>query len=74
MSHDVFDDRSGTVIGVAMTSSEPRAGFPLTLESKAVVILEVFSKKSEATPTTVLDNCRTRLAAYLKVAGGKKRR
>jgi mRNA interferase MazF len=36
LSHDVFNDRSGTVIAVALTSQEPRAGFPLTLESKAV--------------------------------------
>ena len=35
LSHDVFNDRSGTVIAVAMTSQEPRAGFPLTLGSKA---------------------------------------
>ena len=35
LSQDVFNDRSGTVIGVALTSQEPRAGFPLTLESKA---------------------------------------
>jgi mRNA interferase MazF len=35
LSHDVFNDRSGTVIVVALTSQEPRAGFPLTLESKA---------------------------------------
>ena len=35
LSHDVFNERSGTVIGVAMTSQEPRAGFPLTLEGKA---------------------------------------
>ena len=35
LSHDVFNDRSGTVIAVAMTSQEPRAGFPLSLESKA---------------------------------------
>src|SRR4051812_16717284 len=35
MSHDVFNDRSGTVIAVALTSQEPRAGFPLTLESAA---------------------------------------
>ena len=35
LSHDVFNDRSGTVIAVALTSQEPRAGFPLTLESKA---------------------------------------
>lgn len=35
ISHDVFNQRSGTVIAVAMTSKEPRAGFPLTLESHA---------------------------------------
>lgn len=35
VSHDVFNQRSGTVIAVAITSQEPRAGFPLTLESKA---------------------------------------
>lgn len=32
LSHDVFNDRSGTVIAVALTSQEPSAGFPLTLE------------------------------------------
>jgi mRNA interferase MazF len=35
LSHDVFNERSGTVIAMAMTSQEPRAGFPLTLESRA---------------------------------------
>lgn len=35
VSHDVFNERSGTVIAVAMTSQEPRAGFPLSLESRA---------------------------------------
>ena len=35
LSHDVFNERSGTAIAMAMTSQEPRAGFPLTLESKA---------------------------------------
>jgi mRNA interferase MazF len=35
LSQDVFNERSGTVIAVAVTSQEPRAGFPLTLESKA---------------------------------------
>jgi mRNA interferase MazF len=35
LSHDVFNERSGTVIAVALTSQKPRAGFPLTLESKA---------------------------------------
>lgn len=32
LSHDVFNDRSGIVIAVAVTSQEPRAGFPLSLE------------------------------------------
>lgn len=36
LSHDVFNERSGTVIAVALTSQEPRAGFPLTLQSNAV--------------------------------------
>jgi len=31
----VFNERSGTVIAVALTSQEPRAGFPLTSESSA---------------------------------------
>jgi mRNA interferase MazF len=32
LSHNVFNDRSGTVIAVAITSQRQRAGFPLTLE------------------------------------------
>jgi len=32
LSADVFNQRSGTVIGVALTSQSPSAGFPLTLE------------------------------------------
>ena len=32
LSHDVFNERSGTVIAVALTSQEPRAGYPLTVE------------------------------------------
>jgi len=32
LSHDVFNERSGTVIAMALTSQPQRAGFPLTLE------------------------------------------
>ena len=32
ISHDVFNQRSGTVIALAITSQPPTAGFPLTLE------------------------------------------
>lgn len=35
LSHDVFNERSGTVIAVAITSQPQRAGFPLTLELAA---------------------------------------
>ena len=33
----------------------------------AVVVLDVFSKKTQATPDQVLDVCRKRLASYLRV-------
>src|SRR4051794_40109113 len=35
LSHSVFNDKSGTVIAVALTSQEPRAGFPLTYELRS---------------------------------------
>ena len=35
LSQDVFNERSGTVIAVALTSQAQRAGFPLTLEIKS---------------------------------------
>ena len=31
ISHDVFNERSGTVLAMAITSQPQRAGFPLTL-------------------------------------------
>jgi mRNA interferase MazF len=35
LSADVFNERSGTVIAVALTSQPPRAGFPITLELRS---------------------------------------
>ena len=32
LSHNVFNERSGTVVAVALTSQPQRAAFPLTLE------------------------------------------
>jgi mRNA interferase MazF len=32
LSQDIFNERSGTVIAMAITSQPQRAGFPLTLE------------------------------------------
>lgn len=38
ISRTVFNERSGTVIAVALTSAEPRAAFPLTLELRNTVL------------------------------------
>lgn len=35
LSQDIFNERSGTVIAVDLTSQPQKAGFPLTLELKA---------------------------------------
>ncbi len=32
LSSSIFNERSGTVIATALTSKQPRVGFPLTLE------------------------------------------
>jgi mRNA interferase MazF len=44
LSHNVFNERSGTVIAVALTSQPQRAGYPLTLELSS----EKLPKKSWA--------------------------
>jgi mRNA interferase MazF len=36
LSQDIFNERSGTAIAVALTSQPQRAGFPLTLELRTV--------------------------------------
>ena len=38
LSHDVFNARSGTVIGMAITSQPQRAGFPLTVELESAAL------------------------------------
>lgn len=38
ISHDVFNQRSGTVIALAITSQAPNAGFPLTLEIRTAML------------------------------------
>ena len=40
------------------------------LDPDAVVIIEVFSKKTSVTPPVVLDTCRRRLRAYDATAHG----
>jgi mRNA interferase MazF len=62
LSHDVFNDRSGTVIAVAMTSQEPPAGFPLTLESKAAGLKKRSWIKISQIRTLSVDRIGARLA------------
>lgn len=62
LSHDVFNERSGTVIAVAMTSQEPRAGFPLTLESRAVGLTKCSWVKISQIRTLSVDRIGRRLA------------
>jgi mRNA interferase MazF len=38
ISEDIFNERSGTVIAMAITSQPQRAGFPLTLELKSGIL------------------------------------
>jgi len=42
LSHDVFNERSGTVIAAALTSQPRHAAFPLTLE----ILTEALGKRS----------------------------
>ena len=62
LSHDVFNERSGTVIAVAMTSQEPGAGFPLTLESKAARLAKRSWIKISQIRTLSVDRIGRRLA------------
>jgi mRNA interferase MazF len=62
LSHDVFNDRSGTVIAVAMTSQEPRAGFPLTLESRAAGLKKRSWIKISQIRTLAVDRIGSKLA------------
>ena len=62
LSHDVFNERSGTVITLAMTSQEPRAGFPLALESKANGLIKRSWVKMSQIQTLSVDRIGRRIA------------
>ena len=62
LSHDVFNERSGTVIAVALTSQEPRAAFPLTLESKAAGLTKPSWIKISQIRTLSVDRIGQRIA------------
>lgn len=62
LSHDVFNERSGTVIALVLTSQEPRAGFPLTLESKAAGLVKRSWIKISQIRTLAVDRIGGRMA------------
>lgn len=42
------------------------------IDADAIVIADVFGKKTQATPTSVIDACKRRLRAYDAAVGGKE--
>src|SRR3569623_1871990 len=54
LSKDIFNQHSGTVIAVALTSQPPKAGFPLTLELSAAGLPKLsWVKISQIRPLSV---------------------
>jgi len=42
------------------------------IAAEAVVILDVFSKKTQVTPVGIIETCTRRLAAYLRATAEKE--
>ncbi len=61
LSHDVFNERSGTVIAVAITSESPKAGFPLTV----ALATEDLPKKSWVKVSQIRTLATTRLGRQI---------
>src|SRR5438128_8804644 len=61
LSRDIFNERSGTVIAVAITSQPPRAGFPLTLELRSVRLPKRSWVKISQIRTLAIERLGTRL-------------
>jgi mRNA interferase MazF len=68
LSHDVFNERSGTVIAVALTSRPQRAGFPLTLELHVKGLPKTSWVKVSQIRTLAVE----RIGARLGVAGSEE--
>lgn len=62
LSHDVFNERSGTVIAVALTSKPQRASFPLTLELQSAKLLKRSWVKISQVRTLAVERIGARLS------------
>lgn len=63
ISHDVFNQRSGTVIALAITSQTPSAGFPITLEIMTARLPKRFWVKISQIRTLSVERLSRRLGA-----------
>ena len=63
ISHDVFNDRSGTVIAMAVTSQPQRAGPPLTYRLAQGVLARPSWVKTSQIRTISIERLRDRLGA-----------
>jgi mRNA interferase MazF len=61
VSHDVFNERSGTVIAMALTSQPQAAGFPLTLELTGLDLPKPSWVKISQIPTLAAERVGRRL-------------
>lgn len=61
LSHDIFNERSGTVIALAVTSHAQRASFPLTMELKRVRLPKRSSVKISQIRTRSLERLGRKL-------------
>ena len=61
LSHDIFNARSETVIAMALTSQQPTAGFPLTLELKSSRLQKRSWAKISQVRTLATERIGTRL-------------
>src|SRR5215472_15764028 len=70
LSHDVFNERSGTIIAVALTSQPQRAGFPLTLELDVRGLPKKSSVKIGQMRTLSVEAHRRQVPFLVSIFGG----
>lgn len=63
ISHDIFNQRSGTVIALAITSQPSRAGFPLALEITSAALPKRSWVKISQIRTLSVERLSNRLSA-----------
>ncbi|MEZ4388813.1 MAG: type II toxin-antitoxin system PemK/MazF family toxin [Candidatus Krumholzibacteriia bacterium] len=73
LSHDVFNERSGTVLAVAVVNEPPRAGFPLSLALTADTIAEPCWARISQVRTLAVDRLGRRLGPAARGTGGRGR-